>query len=106
LHRRSFQRILLVMRIDRRWLPFAAVVLLLGACSEPTHRAHADDAYQACLDRAYRTGDLGVYDRFSLERSFPGDRGGRRDGLPYPSRLNWPQSAADRCGDLRARGLL
>jgi hypothetical protein len=85
------------------WL--CATALALCACGDAPPRTHGDDGYQACLDRANRTGDLGVYDRPSLER-FPGDRQGRREGLPNPSRLNWPQSAADRCSDLRARGLL
>ena len=88
-------------------LLFAApVALLLAACGEPDPRARASDPYQACLDRAQSAGDLGVYDRTTLQRGYPSDRDLRQSGVPYPSRLNWPQSPADRCSDLRARGLL
>jgi len=82
------------------------VMLALAACGEPDPRARASDPYQACLDRANSGGDLGVYDRPSLQRGYPSERDMRQTGVPYPSRLNWPQSAADRCSDLRARGLL
>ena len=84
----------------------ASLILALAACGEPDPRARTSDPYQACLDRAQSAGDLGVYDRPTLHRGYPSERDLRQTGVPYPSRLNWPQSATDRCGDLRARGLL
>ncbi|HEX9461713.1 MAG TPA: hypothetical protein VGB82_03865 [Alphaproteobacteria bacterium] len=88
------------------WIFFAAIAVVLSACGDAPHRARADDPYQACLDRAYRTGDVGDYGPTTLQHQFPGDRDGRRlNGLPYPSRLKWPQSPVDQCNDLRTRGL-
>ena len=93
------------MRVARG-IVVVCLALQLVACGERDPRARADDPYQACLDRAYAKGDLGVYDPPTLQRGFPADRGDRRGDLPYPSRLKWPQSPVDRCSDLRARGLL
>ena len=83
----------------------ALIALAVAGCADHPARPHSEDAYQACLDHAYQTGDVGVYGPNSLERRFPGDRDARRS-LPSPSRLNWPQSPADQCRELRARGLL
>jgi len=95
----------MVSRIAPRCVAFG-LLLVLTACGEHDPRARASDPYQACLDRAYSAGDLGIYDRPTLQHGFPSEREIRQSGVPYPSRLNWPQSAADRCSDLRARGLL
>jgi hypothetical protein len=40
-----------------RWM-FAVFVLALAGCAEPPLRTADNEAYQACLARGYRVGDL------------------------------------------------
>jgi hypothetical protein len=82
----------------------AGVAAVVVACAESAHRASGDDAYQACLDRGRRYGDLGVADPMMRDREYGMERSGLRSG--FPSRSAWPKSIADECSDLRARGRL
>jgi len=90
--------------LTRPWIVAACVATALVGCSDPDHVARDSDPYQACLDRAYSSGYSGTDSLSTLQRGFATDRVGPRGG--GPARLNWPQSSADRCNDLRTRGQL
>ncbi|HTY66829.1 MAG TPA: hypothetical protein VMH36_09270 [Alphaproteobacteria bacterium] len=73
---------------------FALVVLLLAGCAEPPQRTADNEAYQACLARGYRMGDL-PYAATRFYQSHVEDR------LWAPAR-----SPVAQCNEYQARGEL